>query len=50
MIRRLMFHHHIVTRDLKKVYTKQKETDTKGEWYGLILRDFDFSEEDIDED
>ena len=54
MIRRLMYHHHILTRDnsemIKKVYLKQKEIACKGDWIHLIRKDFSLIEEDINED
>ena len=44
--RRLMFHHEILTRDsqetLSKVYRKQKEEPTKGDWFTLLEKDFGF--------
>ena len=50
MIKRLIYHHHIITRDdselIKKVYMKQKENPLKGDWVQLIQRDFEFIEED----
>ena len=54
MSRRLMFHHHILTREecetIKKVYMKQKESHLKGDWYRTIINDFKFIEEEINED
>ena len=54
MSRRLMFHHHILTREdnetIKKVYMKQKESNLKGDWYRMIVSDFEFIEEAIDEE
>ena len=51
MIRRLMYHHHILGRDdceiIKKVYLKQKEKSCKGDWIHLLREDFAFIEEDI---
>ena len=53
-IRRLMFHHHILTRGdeelIKKVYEKQKNTHMKGDWYRTFLTDFEFIQEDLNED
>ena len=54
MSRSLMFHHHILTREdnetIKKVYMKQKESNLKGDWYRMIVSDFEFIEEAIDEE
>jgi hypothetical protein len=54
MSRRLMYHHHILTREdnetIKKVFMKQKESHLRGDWYKLIISDFEFIEEEIDED
>ena len=53
-IRRIMFHHHILTREkselIQKVYFKQKETKTKGDWLQLIEEDFEFIGEQMDEE
>ena len=49
-----MFHHHILTREdnetIKKVYFKQKESNIKGDWYQMLISDFAFIEEEINED
>ena len=54
MSRRLMFHHHILTREdnetIKKVYGKQKESHIKGDWFRMLISDFEFIEEEINED
>ena len=54
MSRRLMFHHHILTREdnetIKKVYFKQKESHIKGDRYQMLISDFEFIEEEINED
>ena len=54
MSRRLMFHHHILTREdnetIKKVYSKQKESHIKGDWFRMLISDFEFIEEEINED
>jgi hypothetical protein len=46
MIKRLMFHHHILSREdnelVKKVYNKQKEHTTKGDWIETLREDFEF--------
>ena len=51
MIRRMMYHHHILRRNdcevIKKVYLKQKENSCKGDWIHLLRKDFAFIEEDI---
>ena len=53
-IRRLMFHHHIVTRDskelIKKIYLKQKENCLKGDWYQTLEHDFQFIGVEIDDE
>ena len=50
MIRRLMYHHHIISRDnketIKKIYRKQKEDQLKGDWYETLMTDFDFIREE----
>ena len=52
MIRRLMYHHHIMNRDdcelIKKVYQKQAELPCKGDWVLLVRKDFNFIGENID--
>ena len=54
MKRRMMYHYHILTRNenetIKKIYLKQKESHTKGDWYETLLEDFKFLEEEIDDD
>ena len=46
MIRRLMYHHSIITRSenetVYKVYNKQKESCIKGDWYEMLTKDFQF--------
>jgi hypothetical protein len=53
MINRIMYHHHILTRGeeetIKKIYYKQKEDPLKGDWYGLLKKDFEFIGEEIDD-
>ena len=43
---RMIFHHHILTTDknekLMKMYLKQISDPTKGDWYELLLKDFQF--------
>ena len=52
--RRLMYHHHILTRSddetIKKIYYKQKENYVRGDWYELLLNDFKFINKSINED
>ena len=54
MIRRLMFHHHLVTRTydelIKKVYLKQKECNIKGDWLRTLQEDFILIGETIDDE
>ena len=44
MKNRLLYHHHIITREdtetIKKIYVKQKEAPIKGDWIELIKKDF----------
>ena len=51
---RLLYHHHILTRDKKetinKIYQKQKEDNTKGDWFQLLTNDFDFIDVQMDEE
>ena len=50
MKRRMMFHHHILTRNenetIKKIYLKQMKTHCKGDWYRTLLEDFEFIKEE----
>ena len=50
---RIMYHHHILTRDkeetIYKIYDKQKEETVKGDWLDLLKSDFDFIKKEIDE-
>ena len=45
-IRRLVYHHHILTRDANetifKIYQKQTVSSCKGDWYETLLEDFKF--------
>jgi hypothetical protein len=54
MIKRLSYHHHIITRDdselIKKIYLKQKEDPLKGDWIHLIQKDYEFIQEDLNDD
>ena len=51
MIRRMMYHHHILSRNdeelIKKVYIKQKEDSIKGDWIRTLQSDFKFIGEEI---
>ena len=51
--RRMMFHHHILTRGnhelIKRVYLKQKEYSLKGDWFQTLQKDFSFIGEEIDD-
>ena len=53
-IQRMMYHHHILSRKddetVKKIYTKQKEEYTKGDWYQLLVDDFKFVGIEINEE
>ena len=46
-----MYHHHILSLDenetVRKMYNKQKQTNSKGDWYDLLLKDFKFIGKDI---
>ena len=52
-INRMIYHHHIHTRDknetIYKIYNKQKEETSKGDWYELLQNDFNFIGEQMDE-
>ena len=54
MIRRMTYHHQILQRDdeetTKKIYMKQTQQNCKGDWYRLLLEDFKFINEVINED
>ena len=54
MIRRLIYHHHVLTREdnelISRIYEKQKENPTKGDWILTLRRDFEFLGQAIDED
>ena len=54
MIRRIMYHHHIIGRDndeiIKKVYIKQKEEYLKGDWFQTLKTDFNTIKEDLEDD
>ena len=51
---RMMYHHHLLTLEdgetLKNIYDKQKSQPTKGDWYELLLKDFTFIGEDLNEE
>ena len=48
-----MYHHHILQRDdsetIKKIYKKQKTNFVKGDWFQLLLKDFEFIKKDLNE-
>ena len=50
---RIMYHHHILSRDkeetIYKIYDKQKEETVKGDWLGLLKSDFVFIKMEMDE-
>merc|ERR1712127_990498 len=41
-----MYHHQILSNDssetIKKIYIKQKDNTVKGDWYRLLMKDFEF--------
>ena len=49
--RRLMFHQHLISREdketIKKVYLKQKDCPIKGDWYNMLVKDFEVIGEDM---
>ena len=51
---RMMYHHHILTRNenetIKKIYEKQKEDHVKGDWYQLLMEDFVFVENEMNDE
>ena len=53
-IHRLLYHHHIVNlgenETVKKVYNKQKEESTKGDWIKLVEKDFLFIEANMNDE
>ena len=53
-INRLMFHHHILSRDkeetISKIYYKQKDLNVKGDWFNLLMEDFNFIGEKMNEE
>jgi hypothetical protein len=52
--RRLLYHHEILSRGedetISKIYMKQKEDITKGDWIELLFKDFAFIGIDMNED
>ena len=54
MLRRLMYHRHILTREdskmIKKIYKKRKVNSCKGDWISLLRNYFSFIEMDINDD
>ena len=51
---RMMYHHHILTRKenetILKIYKKQKENHVKGDWYQLLMEDFVFVENGMNDE
>ena len=51
---RMMYHHQLLTTDdcetIKKIYEKQKTEPTRGDWYQLLKKDFQFIEKNINEE
>ena len=51
---RLLYHHHILTRKkeetISKIYYKQKQSSSKGDWFQLIQGNFDFIEVEMNEE
>ena len=49
MRRRIVYHHHIITRNknetIRKIYNKQKESVGKGDWYETLMKDVEFIRE-----
>ena len=54
MYRRIMYHHHLVTRDktetIYKIYQKQKNDSLKGDWIELLKADFKFIKQELNEE
>ena len=50
----MMYHHNILIRDddetVKKMYMKQKEIRTKGDWFELLKKDFEYIGVEMDEE
>ena len=53
MVKRLMYHHHILSRGeeetIQKIYRKQSEDPLKGDWFELLKQDFKLIGVEIDE-
>ena len=51
---RMMYHHHLLQthqkETIRKIYDKMKEDKTSGDWFQLLLKDFEFLGETIDEE
>ena len=49
-----MYNHHILQQDktetIRQIYEKQKTDYTKGDWFQLLIKDFEFIEETMDEE
>ena len=50
----MMYHHHILMRNknqtIKKIYEKEKEDHVKGDWYQLLMEDFVFVENEMNDE
>ena len=48
-----MYHHHILTREdtetIQKIYIKQKNYNIKGDWFQLLVKDFEFIKTEMNE-
>ena len=46
-----MFHQHLISREdketIKNVYLKQKDCPIKGDWYNMLVKDFEVIGEDM---
>ena len=53
-INRMMYHHHLIhtneSETIRKIYEKQKTDKTNGDWFQLLLKDFDFVGETMNEE
>ena len=50
----MMYHHHLIQTEAKetirKIYEKQKMDKTKGDWFQLLLKDFEFVGEELNKE
>ena len=53
IIRRLMYHYSILKRDQNEtiftIYKKQKESHIKNDWFAMLLKDFEFIGEELED-